>query len=503
MSKLHIAGLIALLFISALLGSSMLTRGHNWAYSDFSAYIMQAESILNGSVDDFIAHNKITVEASDRPVGPIAYPWGYPLLLTPIVYLAGVSVAGMKLLNVIFYLLFLLCLFFLFRNRLSTPDNFIITSLFAFSPVLLSFQDNILSDISFLLASTAAIFLIDRLNRLDGAEQPCYLERILVGMAILAAFLIRTNGLLLLPTLFACQIFFLLKQRDKSTAIKKNLLPLATPYFVFLGLWIIISLLLPGGQSSHLSHYEDFRIGQLTSNLSYYNNLGSAFFQGIPYAQVIYNICLVFFFLGMILKWRDDLLFILYTLLTILLYLSWPDLQGIRFLFPIFPFFIYFSLQGMKAFLGVLQKISKKDDSASEATQSTKVGAFIYYSFWVYLLVFSLLLSGQGALENLSNDRDIHGPFDEVSIAMFEYVKSNIPEDSTVIFFKPRVMRLMTERDSILILQCDHLHQGDYVVINKKWEDMGQIHPEEIASCDVPLERIYKNRRFNIYQILD
>ena len=41
----------------------------------------------------------------------------------------------------------------------------------------------------------------------------------------------------------------------------------------------------------------------------------------------------------------------------------------------------------------------------------------------------------------------------------------------------------------------------DYVVINFKWEDMGQIAPEEISSCATPLEELYKNRRFVIYKI--
>jgi hypothetical protein len=47
------------------------------------------------------------------------------------------------------------------------------------------------------------------------------------------------------------------------------------------------------------------------------------------------------------------------------------------------------------------------------------------------------------------------------------------------------------------------LPKADYVVINKKWEDMGQIAPEEITSCLTPLDELYKNRRFVLYQISD
>ena len=62
-------------------------------------------------------------------------------------------------------------------------------------------------------------------------------------------------------------------------------------------------------------------------------------------------------------------------------------------------------------------------------------------------------------------------------------------------------MRLMTDRDAILVLECDNLSNGDYVVINKRWEDMGQIAPEEITACPVRLRELYKNRRFILYEI--
>ena len=117
------------------------------------------------------------------------------------------------------------------------------------------------------------------------------------------------------------------------------------------------------------------------------------------------------------------------------------------------------------------------------------------------LALLFFIRSAQTSLQNLENGRAIHGPFDETSIELFEYIKSNLPEDSLFIFFRPRVMRLMTDRDAILVLSCENLSKGDYVVINKKWEDMGQIAPEEIKSCPIALNDIYKNRRFVIYEV--
>ena len=61
MTKKEVLPLVAILSISALLSSSMLTYGHVW-WDDFAAYIMQAESILSGDMPGFVAHNTITIK---------------------------------------------------------------------------------------------------------------------------------------------------------------------------------------------------------------------------------------------------------------------------------------------------------------------------------------------------------------------------------------------------------------------------------------------------------
>ena len=73
-------GLIA--GICVLLGFFTLTRGHPW-WDDFAGYLLQARSILTWRMGDFIRQNTFTIENSSFPPGPVAYPWGFPLLLAP------------------------------------------------------------------------------------------------------------------------------------------------------------------------------------------------------------------------------------------------------------------------------------------------------------------------------------------------------------------------------------------------------------------------------------
>ena len=160
MKKKTIILLTTIILVSALLGSSILTRGHAWG-DDFAAYIMQAKSILGWNMETFIDSNTFTITKSSYQIGPVAYPWGFPLMLTPVYALTGLSPIALKLPGLIAYLAFLL-IFFLFINRhFSLTESLLAVSLFAFNPKLLHFLDNILSDIPFLFLSTLNLLLLD------------------------------------------------------------------------------------------------------------------------------------------------------------------------------------------------------------------------------------------------------------------------------------------------------------------------------------------------------
>src|SRR6185369_17007682 len=88
--------LIFIILLSIAIGSATLTRGHEWG-DDFASYIMQAQSILDGKANEFIQRNTFTVFESSFQIGPIAYPWGYPLLLTPVIILKGIHALALKL----------------------------------------------------------------------------------------------------------------------------------------------------------------------------------------------------------------------------------------------------------------------------------------------------------------------------------------------------------------------------------------------------------------------
>src|SRR5687768_18415555 len=101
---------LLLILISFIIGASTLTRGHQWG-DDFAWYIVQAKSIWNGTTDEFMAQSAFTNGQSTTHVGPLAYPWGYPLILLPAYALKGISPLALKLPALIFYAGFLVILY--------------------------------------------------------------------------------------------------------------------------------------------------------------------------------------------------------------------------------------------------------------------------------------------------------------------------------------------------------------------------------------------------------
>jgi len=126
------------------------------------------------------------------------------------------------------------------------------------------------------------------------------------------------------------------------------------------------------------------------------------------------------------------------------------------------------------------------------------------YTFWGAAVAFMLLASANQALTNLGNARDIKGPFDPFAREMVNFVKANLPEDSVIVFFKPRAMRLLTGRDSILMDRCEDLDRGDYIIIDLdrgEFLDQHQLTPGQIKKCGLPVTNIFENRKFIIFEI--
>ena len=475
------AVLSTIILVSLILGASTLTRGHQWG-DDFAWYIVQAKSILSGTTDEFMEQSAFTNQQSTTHLGPLAYPWGYPLILAPVYAFKGISPLALKLPGLFFYAGFLVCLYLLMRDRLTHTESLLVVSVFAFNPLLLQFLDQILSDIPFLFFSTLSLLLMTR----EGKQST--LHYVLIGAAIFFTTFLRVTGVLLLGCFLIVQFFRLLANRTERKIVIQVIRDACIVCLTFVLLWITNLLLFPSGGESYLSQYAQL-METAKAFIPAYFNVFSYFFGDTQGWKYLYYLVLIFFLLGVWNRRRQEPIFILFFVLWILVHITYPYWQGPRYIFPLLPIFIYFVVQGIKF---LIDKLPEKYH---------RVGQTVFYGFWILIAGIFLVQSSLTAYANLQNNRAINGPFDPYSTEVYTYIKEQTPPESIVVFFKPRVMVMMTEHPTIMSTECDRMRKGDYLVLSRKVGENQQITPEEIDACNLPLDQVLRNNRFVVYRI--
>jgi 4-amino-4-deoxy-L-arabinose transferase-like glycosyltransferase len=479
---MHNKILFVILLVSLVIGACTLRRGHEWG-DDFAWYILQAQSILNGKIDQFMETSAFTNNESTTYVGPLAYPWGYPLILTPAYAIKGINPLALKLPSLFFYVGFLVCLYLLIKARLTQIESLLVVSLFAFNPLLIQFLDQILSDIPFLFFSTLSLWLITKEGRRSTQRN------ILIGTSIFFLTFLRSTGILLLGCFLIVEFFRLLNNRKDWQVVKQIVLDALIVCVSFILLWIANSILFPSGGDSYLSQYAGLSVETFRNFIVAYFNVYRLFFGEATGWRYLYYVLVFFFLVGVWARWKEELIFVLFFGLWMIIHIAYPYWQGPRYIFPLLPIFIYFTFQGMKF---VIKKLPEK---------YTQTGYGVLYGFWSLIALVFLFNSSINAYVNLQNDRTINGPFDPYSKEVYKYIKEETPANSVVIFFKPRVMRLMTDHNTIMSTECDRMLKGDYLVLSRKVGKNQQIPPEEIDTCHLPLNQVLKNSRFIVYEI--
>ena len=489
-----------------------LTSGHNWG-DDFALYIMQAKSLTEAAPHGFIEANRFTVEQSSYPIGPIAAPWGFPVLLAPFYAVFGLNMIALKAVGMLSYVLFLVLLWFGFR-RVHSPFWFLcLVCLFALSPQLLGFSNNILTDLPFLLFSTLGLVLIGALVIEERILISRLWDSVIIGIVIAAAFFVRTNGILLLVSLGFSQLISyvqwqlqeyrrnvkdewsltsLITPLSVGSVSVKSLLVHLVPYAVFFCLVVVWKLALPGVEESQLSSLKSISMEILKSNLRYYLALPSEFFYGVPSPNLMYAASIPFVVAGMIRRRRSDYHMMVYMVLTLLLYVIYPATQGLRYLYPVLPFYVSFVLSGLEALQG------------SRIVVEKRFRKLLCYVPVVLVIFYFGLQSVHNVYENISQDRETsYGPFAETSKSMFSFIAEHTEEESTVIFFKPRVMRLMTNHKAIMINKAEELSRGDYLCMYLRSGAYDQVSAPVVEELlgEGTAQLVYENSDFKVYRL--
>ena len=482
---------LALLTFACMLHAASWSNGHNWG-GDFAAYIEQANSIMNGKTAEYVATNRITIDESGSYLGPPSYPWGYPLLLATGGFFLGSSLLSFKVINLIFFVIFLLTCHLPFSD-LSRKERLLLIALLALNPYFLRFGDNILSDIPYLTVSTLTVSLIVRVSTLINKSSPSWLGfSVLTGILMSASVEVRSAGLILISAYCAfmfSEILLLVKEKKllwqrKAAALSLFLVASLSASFAFS---YMSHRLVENSVSAYKSHVA-IGLHAMFQGLQYYLHTPIEFFGGSWIGFLLYICSLPISAFGLMAKWRTNRMFTLYALLTLLACIAWPLGQGFRLLIPLTPLYIYFLIKGFGCI----------------GTTFPNSNAHVTRLFFMGLMLVGFTTQSLGScIKMLQRGKIIDGPYDLASREMFNFVKKHIPCNEIVIFDKPRVMRLLTSRNSIsgeklasfserkwYIQRNGHETRASKLYMNRSLADNGEF----------PTLR-FSNQRFEIFQL--
>jgi len=210
---------------------------------------------------------------------------------------------------------------------------------------------------------------------------------------------------------------------------------------------------------------------------------------------VLYIITIPLAIAGVAWRYKLDYPAIIYIILNFILYIIWPFKQDLRFLYPILPFYISFVLFGLEALYNrmvVLEKQIRKP--------------LCYLPVVLVIVFFGFNMLSNTNSKKFYRSELTSGPFGPTAQEMFAFISNNTKSTDTIIFFKPRVMRLITGRQSMLIENVDQLIRGDYLsfYINIRWWDyIFQLSQDQLESLitkgDAGL--VFENHDFKVYQL--
>lgn len=444
--------------VSAALIFFCLENGQSWG-GDFALYLRQAKSLLEGNIYECLTSNARSMANSDYKLSPDLYPWGFPLLLVPIYNFFGMNLLTMKILEIIFFYLCILIIFLLLEKNLDRTSRLLVIGVFAFNPFLIKFTNHILSDLPGLFFALFSIFLLKK----TVTEKKHFINRpaslILLGSSIWLAHFMRPNYMLLVPTLFLAQLVEMKTSgqnfKDYIIGNKVDILP----YAVFIILSLISDKILPKGGSYgfYAEFISNMNLEYLMGNIYYTAMLPANFFGGGHTIQRgLYILTLPFAIKGIRLNWKRDYIYVVFFALTAAFFALWPGRQGLRYIFSLLPFYIYFTMLGLKDF---------------QAKRNRKVD--LSRVFFCFLLAFFLIQTSFAAYKNMWGGRKTaEGPFTPESAEMFKFIRENTDKEKVMVFFKPRVLMLLAERDAFMSRELSNIaYKGDYLVINRNTED--------------------------------
>lgn len=435
--------IVSLVLLVSIVASLSLIPGSFWG-DDYAAYISDGIAMAEGSYGEKITLNPLmhptNLPENKDEVAELVYVRGVPLLYALIYRLAGFEPDGSNLIwyklpNVIFLSLCAVVFYFFLRRKEYSPlFSFLLALIFSLHKETLSLVDNCETDIFFCFFSLLSVLLTEEYVKTPPGSRKTALA-IGLGFSLWFGLEIRLNGTtLVFLFLYASLRHFFRKGRKLPD--RSFFLPLAIP---LIGK-TLLNCFLPA-PTSNLSDFGLSDLGTVVDNCIAYFDMSCHWFGRIFWVN---SSTVPPFFCWIIPRFFEYIGFCKVTLSeenstvvfafgTMVVLIALPYTQGYRYFLNVLPYFLYFSAEGWSII-------------AEKLFCHVRWKPF-FASVLSVAIVFGTASSLLGFAEKRRNyASDSRNAFNADAVDMYSYIRRELPEDSVVYFFKPRLLYLTTHR---------------------------------------------------------
>jgi hypothetical protein len=488
--------------VAAALAVLLHRAGHTQG-DDFALYLRQARSLFDGDVAQVVADNRFAVLNSDSGFSPIAYPWVWPLLLSPFVHAWGFDYDRLKLVEVATFCLWLVLLHGIVRRRIGWWPAAAIVAVFATAPTFLAHTDQLLTEFPHLAAVALVIWWYDRIRR-DATLLTAPLAQLAVlGALIALAFNVRRESIVLLGVIAVMASYDIVRTNatthvDRAFAsgvvatVRASWQAILVPFAAFAVTATLAQLLLPTDllpDNGNSSSFIDDRMGEYPGILSDQLGLGEHTAIGVG----VLLVAAVGVVIGLRRRPALDGPLILLAVLSALAVSTHPRRVD-RYWFQVTPWVVFFATIALLSLAGWVLTRHRR---GATALALAPLG----------LLVVAHLVVLPGDISDAQQFNDAgrvqSGPSNPTVAPIFDAVNTLTPPDAIVAYFRARTMTLMTDRRSFQTKSLERIAQrADYYAERRNstyWQP--ELSPQAAGAAG--FEEVWSNERWILWRLPD
>ncbi len=483
---------------SGILAVQLHRNGHTQG-DDFALYLRQARSLFDGDIGAVLADNRFAVLNSDAAFSPLAYPWGWPLLLAPFVHLWGYDYDRLKLVEVAVFVVWLVLLHGIVRRRIGRLPALAIVTVVATAPVFLVHTDQLLTEFPHLAAVGVFIWWYDRVRSRSTLLTAARYDLIVLGSMVTLVFNFRREGIALLAVIAVMQLYDVIVSIDGQRTpaamverVRDTWQAIVTPWLAFAIATTLFQLLLPTAllpDNGNSMLFIDNRLGEFPATLTDQLGLGRHPLVGIA----ILGLAAAGAVIGVRRRPTLDgplLLLMLASAMVISTHLRRVD----RYWFQVTPWVVYFATV---ALLAIGQLVF---------TRRQQVGRAIALAPLAIVVVAHLVvLPGKvgDAREFNAAGRVQSGPSNPNVAPVFDAVLAFTPPNAIVAYFRARTMTLLTDRRSFQTKNLERIAQSADYFAQRRGSSYSQPALEPEAARLAGFEEVWSDDTWILWRTPD